>query len=286
LKSIRPNRPLEITNYTKFPNNVLDNLPLLTHVEFKIIGWMVRQNVGYIDSPNYTFSLSYLSKNTGVSRSVTAYSVKKLIDKNVILEEESGPRNIKRYRINWNNEGITIEKPLDRENDQSESHMRSIPVDNTDLDRESDTIKETNKRKDSKKQGLLIPLEPTPVKARNGKSDHAQVKELFHEKYLETTGQEYYWTAKDGSVTKKLLSGRSVDEIRIRLESLVVKINSGDKFYSKLVPCPGILSSQWNNLEGRAPPDAGHGCSGVILNEPLSPEEQAREIAAQGVGMF
>jgi len=53
-------------SWTKFPNSILDNLDKFTPSEFKVLGLMVRKNLGY-QTPNKKFSKRYTSKKLKMS---------------------------------------------------------------------------------------------------------------------------------------------------------------------------------------------------------------------------
>ena len=64
-------------NWTKFPNNLLDNIDKFTLPEWKIISIMVRKTLGFTN-PNHEFSLSYLMVKLDLSKGAVNQALKTL----------------------------------------------------------------------------------------------------------------------------------------------------------------------------------------------------------------
>jgi len=94
--------PIEkpVQNWTKFPNIILDNIEKFTSAEFKILGLMVRKNIGY-DKPNKRFSISYISSKTGLSDPTVIKAINGLLSKKSIKIIGSGQRSVRLFDINW-----------------------------------------------------------------------------------------------------------------------------------------------------------------------------------------
>ncbi len=91
-------KPLE--NWTKFPNCILDNIDKFKPIEFKILGLMVRKNIGY-SRPNKQFSVNYLAQKLGHSRNSIIKSINSLIDKQSVVIISTDLRGCRLFDINW-----------------------------------------------------------------------------------------------------------------------------------------------------------------------------------------
>jgi hypothetical protein len=96
---MKPDKPTE--NWTKYPNNILDNMSIFSPYEFKAISLMIRKNIGYED-PNYEFSASYISQKCPMSIAQAKRSLRGLRQKDVIKIVGKGKRGVLKYTINWN----------------------------------------------------------------------------------------------------------------------------------------------------------------------------------------
>ncbi len=124
-------------NWTKFPNCILDNLDKFDAFEFKILGLMVRKNLGY-ENPNCQFSINYLVLKLNIGRTKVSESLKSLESKSAIQVIGTGSRGIKLYNVNWHDPDYVA--------------TRTSPSNDTVLGRETTTLKENNsKRKHTSK---------------------------------------------------------------------------------------------------------------------------------------
>lgn len=96
---MQANIPLQ--NWTKYPNNLLDNLNLFTPAEVKILNLMIRKTIGY-SNPNHRFALSYIQDKTAMSKNTVITALNSLLDKKTIFIIGTEERGIKKYEINWN----------------------------------------------------------------------------------------------------------------------------------------------------------------------------------------
>ena len=99
-QSVRAEKPIEITNWTRFPNSILDNLDKLTHIEFKILGLMVRKNIGY-QHPNKQFSVRYISSKIKSNLKSVNSGLKSLVEKKTIIQIGTGKKGVRYYDIQW-----------------------------------------------------------------------------------------------------------------------------------------------------------------------------------------
>lgn len=136
------NRPVEITNWTKFPNCILDNIDKYTPTEFKILAFMVRKNIGY-QNPNKQFSIAYLVEKTGMSKPTVINSIAKLIEKGSIVEIKKGQRGAKKYEINWIE---PLVKNFNQSKNLTSTSQNFLPV----LVKNFYPIKETSKENNTK----------------------------------------------------------------------------------------------------------------------------------------
>jgi DNA-binding MarR family transcriptional regulator len=83
-------------NWTKFPNYILDNLTQFTGNELKILALITKEN----SNGNYEFSLSFIVKKTGITKSTVFSAIQELLGQGIITELESGERGVKRYATN------------------------------------------------------------------------------------------------------------------------------------------------------------------------------------------
>ena len=105
---MQPNRPTE--NWTKFPNNILDNLDKFTANEFKILSLMVRKNIGY-KKPNKKFSINYVSRKLNISRQTVITSMDGLLEKGSIFVIGITSTKCRLFDISWSepeNDGLKI----------------------------------------------------------------------------------------------------------------------------------------------------------------------------------
>lgn len=109
--------------WTKFPNQILDNLDSLTGIEFKIVALMVRKNLGY-QNPNKKFSLRYIMLKLRIGSKLTAYkSVQSLLEKGLIRVTDKSSDGYK-YNVNWEDWGGTESVPVQK---MSPSGTESVP---------------------------------------------------------------------------------------------------------------------------------------------------------------
>jgi hypothetical protein len=91
-------------NWFKFPNHIADNLQDYDPYELKILVFMLRRTVGMLGltaNPDQRFSLSFLAKNTGLSKSQIIRAKKSLIAKGAILEEGEGEDGSHLLSVSW-----------------------------------------------------------------------------------------------------------------------------------------------------------------------------------------
>ncbi|MCP3940250.1 MAG: replication protein [Desulfobacteraceae bacterium] len=105
-KQIRIQEPVTITNWTKFPNSILDNLLDFSGIETRILALMVRKNIGY-SKPNKQFSINYLALKLGHSKTSIKNGLDKLIAKKTIIQIKTGTRGIRHFDINWQKQALT-----------------------------------------------------------------------------------------------------------------------------------------------------------------------------------
>lgn len=138
--------PLE--NWTKFPNCILDNLDVFDNEEFKILGLMVRKNLGY-QNPNHEFSARYISVKTGMSKPTVLKRLAKLLDKGSIQIIGIGKRGIHKYGINWTRP-LTREavNPVNRSTGLTATGKPALPlpVNGVDQVKENSSIRNHSKR--------------------------------------------------------------------------------------------------------------------------------------------
>lgn len=87
-------------NWTKFPNCILDHLDQFTPIEFKILGLMVRKNLGF-ENPNYEFSIRYISEELASDKNTVSKGLKGLINKGSIFVVGQKNRGTRLFKINW-----------------------------------------------------------------------------------------------------------------------------------------------------------------------------------------
>ena len=91
-------------NWFKFPNHIADNLQDYDPYELKILVFMLRRTVGMLgltSTPDQRFSLSFLAKNTGLSKSQIIRAKKSLIAKGAIIEEGEGDDGSHLLSVSW-----------------------------------------------------------------------------------------------------------------------------------------------------------------------------------------
>lgn len=113
-------------NWTRFPNCILDSLEKFTGNEIKILCLMVRKNIGH-DEPTKQFSISYVSKKTGLAKQTVITAIQELVKKQAIHELESGERGLKRYEILWTESKRHVQK-LDMSKKWTSPKIRQEPV--------------------------------------------------------------------------------------------------------------------------------------------------------------
>jgi hypothetical protein len=143
---MKTDEPYELRNWTKFPNNILDNLNLFRPTEFMILAYMIRQNLGF-EKPNTKFSLTYLQNNTGLDRKTVVKAIKGLLEKGSIIEKQIGARGLKNYEISWN-------KPLVENFHQWKNSTSTSGKNPPDLVENFHPLKETSKINNIKRNNI------------------------------------------------------------------------------------------------------------------------------------
>jgi len=146
-------KPIE--NWTKFPNCILDNLEKYTPQEFKVLGHMVRKNIGF-NRPNKQFSVSYLSVKTGMSKPTVMKAVDGLLQKESIAIVNSGSRGQRYFDIMWQD---PLVKEIDRSKILTSTGKNSLP----DPVKEIDRLLDNTKRKHVNNKEVVIPEQLTNV---------------------------------------------------------------------------------------------------------------------------
>lgn len=100
LKRLKVSIDQPTENWTKFPNNILDNLHEFTPVATQIICLIIRKNIGY-QNPNKQFSSGYVAKKLNMSRTTAKRGIHELTDKGAIYKTGVGIRGVNQYQINW-----------------------------------------------------------------------------------------------------------------------------------------------------------------------------------------
>ena len=118
--TMKPNRPAE--NWTRYPNNILDNIKLFTPAEFKVLSLMVRKNLGF-DSPNMKFSITYIVKLTGMTKPTVMKALEGLSGKGSIEVVGQGDNGIRLFDVSWS----TPVKKFDRSNNLTTSGKEILP---------------------------------------------------------------------------------------------------------------------------------------------------------------
>ncbi len=135
-------------NWTKFPNCILDNLHEFDNEEFKILGLMVRKNLGY-QNPNHEFSARYISLKTKISKPTVLKRLAKLLDRGSIQIIGIGKRGIHKYGINWSlplTSGVVNQ--VDRSMPLTTTGKRALPLPVNGVDQVKDNrVKDNTKRK-------------------------------------------------------------------------------------------------------------------------------------------
>ena len=62
------------SNWTMFPNCILDNIEKYTHPEFKVLSYMVRRNLGFKNEIT-EFSLDFIMNHTGLARATVVRAI-------------------------------------------------------------------------------------------------------------------------------------------------------------------------------------------------------------------
>lgn len=175
---IRPDQPTE--NWTKFPNNLLDNIDIFDPPEWKIISLMIRKTLGF-SNPNYDFSVDYIALKTGLNRSTVMKKTSSLLEKGAIKPLENGTRGKGRFTVNW-----SVKRPVG-ESDQSEKATRTGRPKRPEPVGESDTLKETIDRQDLKNTETVDTL-LKPVTSPETKKDKPTLSERVSRYYNRVTG--------------------------------------------------------------------------------------------------
>jgi phage replication O-like protein O len=87
------------SNFTQFPNLILDNLTQLTNNEYRVISIVIRQTLGYHRKDHHV-SISFLEQATGLSRNSVIDGTKSLVEKGMLRRSPSGPKGGFKYEIN------------------------------------------------------------------------------------------------------------------------------------------------------------------------------------------
>lgn len=99
------------SNYTQYPNAVLDSLHTLTCAELKVFSLICRQTLGW-HRAKHKMSLSFLVNGTGLSKQGVLNATESLIEKGWITKEPSGISS--QYGIDVPEEGVhSVDKSTD-----------------------------------------------------------------------------------------------------------------------------------------------------------------------------
>lgn len=219
-------------NWTRFPNNILDNLESFSPPEVKLLCWIVRQNLGWGDQGNTRFSISYLQKNTGLSNRCVIDSIASLIEKGA-LERLESPGQTSHFSVVWG------QVPM---NEVHRTYERGSQVPMNEVH----TIKETiqiNKNKETSSEFCL----DEPQQDRN--ADSRKIESEYRNLYKTLTGREARWKKKDNDSRRRLQSEFEVDRIleNLRLLNMKSKLSNGDFGW---VFSMQNLEKKWEAIEG------------------------------------
>jgi len=190
-------------NWTRFPNCILDNLSKFSGSEFLILGWMVRQNLGFRDNPNYSFSLSYIQLNTGLDRKTVVKALDGLMEKkSIIQKKDKGVNGSNQFQINWT-EPKSVEKLHQWKNSTSgenplistQTSGKNPPLLVENFHPLKETIKRNNKEKETRdKAGALS----APHKKLNSKLAESILNQYwnFIKNFKKPTKSEYFSSIK------------------------------------------------------------------------------------------
>jgi hypothetical protein len=165
-------KPIE--NWTKFPNCILDHLDQFTPMEFKVLGLMVRKNLGF-DNPNKAFSIQYLCDKLNISqRKTVRKAVRGLLDKGSIVETGKGKRGVRMFEINWIAPTGVKNTPVDWGKKYPRSGVKNTP----DLGQKSTPIKRTTTVKETTTTRQADPPPQAPVDAAPSSSPPFSLQEI------------------------------------------------------------------------------------------------------------
>lgn len=145
IDNLQPEQPQE--NWTKFPNNLLDNINQFDGNEFRILGLMIRKNLGF-QNPNREFSGSYVAVKIGISKPTAIKTLDSLVKRNVIKIVGTGSRGVRKYQVLW-------QTPLVKESNQSnnltstDKNPLPLPV------KKLNTLKENKVKENKVKEGVV-----------------------------------------------------------------------------------------------------------------------------------
>lgn len=95
---MKPEKPTE--NWTKYPNNILDNIDKFDGNEFKVLSLMIRKNIGY-ENPNREFSANYIVMKIKISKPTVIKCLNNLKERGTIKIIGVGKRGVFKYQVCW-----------------------------------------------------------------------------------------------------------------------------------------------------------------------------------------
>lgn len=102
------------SNWTPFPNNILDNLRCFTGAEIRVFCFMVRKTLGWMFSskkPNHQFSVRYIIIHLKMGSTTAQKAIQGLLKKEAIVCIQAGTNNSPAlYEIKWELPEEVIEK--------------------------------------------------------------------------------------------------------------------------------------------------------------------------------
>jgi hypothetical protein len=205
MKKIAPEKPIE--NWTKFPNNILDNIEIFSPSEFKVLSFMIRKNLGY-SNPDKRFSISYLVSKLNMSKQTVVKSVKDLLEKESIIDIEKGQRGTSRYDINWTAPKLTSQKNrLVKKIDKkvSKNHTRSSLKIRQDLVQNLDTVKESNNKRNQT-------IKENKSKREKKQSSSSDKLKLFYSYIIKRLNENKSYKIINSSKYKKCIENESKRE--------------------------------------------------------------------------
>lgn len=247
VQEIIPNSPQE--NWTKFPNNILDNLDKFEANELKILCLMIRKNLGY-QNPHKKFSLRYISALTGISKQTVITALIGLQNKKSIQKIDDGTQSGK-WEVLWN-------KPITGQKIRPElvKKLDHQPVKKLDQVKENTIIIKQSERKEEKKETHP----PTDIesnsyleskKERTTRNENIEkIREVIKTAYQDAGGGAYNAIKDDPFIGQiEAIIHDDVSQLKEKISILnEMKKTHSKEFWKKSLPTGYYLYTLWNEL--------------------------------------